>query len=231
MRWRRCFRAVRRGRNEGRASHAIVMQTVISPTAFFARMCDLPSALAGKLRTKHYRSIYNFSATAKVLGDGKILNPKQDGAAISVGQMTVLRGELFVFPHGGKIDIGKWVFLGANSRIWSSAHVTIGDRVLISHDVNIHDTNGHPLDAVARFQQTQDIFLRGHPLDIKTISAAPVSIGNDVWIGFGATILKGVTVGEGAIIAAKSVVTKDVPAWTIVAGNPARPIRELLRND
>ena len=59
------------------------------------------------------------------------------------------------------------------------------------------------------------------------VKVAPVSIADKAWIGFNATILKGVTVGEGAVIAACAVVTKPVPPWTVAAGNPARVIREL----
>ncbi|MEE4213008.1 MAG: DapH/DapD/GlmU-related protein [Parvularcula sp.] len=99
--------------------------------------------------------------------------------------------------------------------------------MLISHNVNIHDTNGHPLDPDARHLQYQSIATVGHPSEIETILANPIAIEDKVWIGFGATILKGVTIGEGAIVAAGAVVTKDVPPYSIVAGNPARVVRNL----
>ncbi|MBK8021791.1 MAG: hypothetical protein IPK19_10285 [Chloroflexi bacterium] len=60
---------------------------------------------------------------------------------------------------------------------------------------------------------------------------APIRICDKAWIGFNAVILKGVTIGEGAIVGAGSVVTKDVPAWTVVAGNPARIIREFTEDE
>ena len=59
------------------------------------------------------------------------------------------------------------------------------------------------------------------------VKDAPISIGNKAWIGFGVTILKGVTIGEGSDIAAGSVVTKDVPSYTLVGGNPAKFIKKL----
>lgn len=63
------------------------------------------------------------------------------------------------------------------------------------------------------------------------MNIAPVKISDKVWIGFNSIILKGVTIGEGAVVGAGSVVTKDVPAWTVVAGNPARIIREIPENE
>ena len=162
-----------------------------------------------------------------MLGAGRILNPAGTRSAIAIGAHTVIRGELFVFPHAGRIELGDWVYLGENSRIWSSASVKIGHRVLISHDVNIHDSNGHPLDAAARHEQSRAIVLRGHPADIETIVAQPIAIGDDVWLGFGATVMKGVTIGTGAIVAARSLVLEDVQPWTLVAGHPAKVIKEL----
>ena len=92
--------------------------------------------------------------------------------------------------------------------------VTIGDRVWVGANAIITDTDFHPLDPVAR---------RERPLDA---SAAPVEIADDVFIGMNALILKGARIGEGAVLGAGSVVSRDVPAGAIVAGNPARVIGE-----
>lgn len=146
---------------------------------------------------------------------------------ITIGKRTTIRGQLFVFPHGGSITVGEWCFVGEGAKVWSSKGITIGDRVLISHNVNIHDTNSHSIDHRLRHQQYQEIVLSGHPSNAPGILDGPVSIGDDAWIGFDATILKGVSVGQGAIVGARSVVTEDVPPWTIVAGNPARTVRVL----
>jgi galactoside O-acetyltransferase len=66
--------------------------------------------------------------------------------------------------------------------------------------------------------------------DWSHVTSKPIRICSKVWIGFDVTILKGVTIGEGAVVGAKSVVTKDVPAWTVVAGNPARVVKQLNPN-
>jgi len=69
--------------------------------------------------------------------------------------------------------------------------------------------------------------VEGNPFEKRPIPTAPIIIGNHAWINFSVTILKGVRIGEGAIIGAGSVVTKDVPSWTLVAGVPAKPIHQI----
>ncbi len=190
------------------------------------RATRVPEALLAKARTLIYRKRGNFAPTARAVSGGHILNPGGDPEAVTVGAHSILRGELFAFPHAGKVSVGEWCFIGEDSYIWSSASVTIGDRVLISHGVNIHDTNGHPLMADARHKQFRAIATTGHPARIEDIDAKPVVIGDDVWIGFGAMIMKGVTIGDRSIVAAGSLVLDDVPADVTVAGNPARIVKE-----
>jgi maltose O-acetyltransferase len=188
----------------------------------------LPWRLGERLRAGlamlRHRRLATIDPTARVLADGWILNPQGGRGRIRIGAHSVIRGELFVFPHGGRLTIGAWCFVGPQSFIWSAAEVTIGDRVLISHQVNIHDTNGHALDAAERHAQTRAILTTGHPSDPPGIASAPVRIGDDAWIGFGASVLKGVTIGAGAVVAARSVVLDDVPPGAIVGGSPARII-------
>jgi len=156
----------------------------------------------------------------------RIRNASGDSSNIVIGPNTHVLGELFIFAHGGAIRIGDWCYVGEGSRIWSASSIEIGDRVLISHSANIFDSLTHPLQAAARHAQVRQILEQGHPLDT-SLDEKPVKIGNDAWIGAGAMILRGVTVGEGAVVAAGAVVTKDVPAYSIVAGNPAVLVREL----
>jgi acetyltransferase-like isoleucine patch superfamily enzyme len=184
------------------------------------------AALSARLRTFAYGRIASLDPTARVMATGLVLNPRADPALVRIGAHSVVRGELFVFAHAGSIDIGDWCFVGENSRIWSASAVSIGRRVLISHDVNIQDTNGHPVDDQARHLHFQQIMSAGHPPTVD-MQSKPISIGDDAWIGFGATILKGVSIGAGAIVAARSVVLADVPSRCLVAGNPARLVRML----
>jgi len=173
---------------------------------------------------------YSGLGNVKVYPSAKIINISNNKASILIGENSHILGELLVFANGGRIEIGKDCYLGEGARVWSAEKIRIGDRVLISHNVNIFDNNTHPLNASDRHKQFMAITTFGHPKDID-LDEAPVNIANDVWIGAMAIILKGVTIGEGAIVGAGSVVTKDVPPWTIVAGNPATIIRELSNDE
>ncbi|MDI3566273.1 DapH/DapD/GlmU-related protein [Bradyrhizobium sp. Arg816] len=162
-----------------------------------------------------------------VLGSrARIRNIRGDSDKITVGQHSRILGELLTFAHGGEISLGEWCYVGEGSRIWSAASIIIGNRVLISHSANVFDNLTHPLGAAARHQQIRQIFSHGHPRDI-SLDENPVRICDDAWIGAGAMVLRGVTVGEGGVVAAGAVVTKDVPAFSVVAGNPAVLIKEL----
>lgn len=165
--------------------------------------------------------------SVKFIATAKVDNILGDRNAIFVDANTIIGGQLLTFKHGGKIRIGEWCYLGENSRIWSAEMVSIGSRVLISHGVNIHDTNSHPVDAHERHQHFVSIATTGHPKSMPNLVSKPIVIEDDVWIGCNAIILKGVHIGRASIIAAGSVVTKSVPEKVIVAGNPASIIRDL----
>jgi acetyltransferase-like isoleucine patch superfamily enzyme len=148
-----------------------------------------------------------------VHGEGNIINIGGNPSCIEIGDASHIRGDLLVFASGGRIKIGRWCYVGPRSTIWSSDSqgIEIGDRALISMDVHIHDTNSHPMDPEKRFAQTKSIIESGHIIDGSDIKSSPIRIGNDVWIGFGAVIHRGVRIGDRAIIGARAVVTHDVP--------------------
>jgi acetyltransferase-like isoleucine patch superfamily enzyme len=150
--------------------------------------------------------------------------------AIVVGAHTHVRGELLTFWNAGQINIGQWCYIGEDSRIWSQASITIGNYVLIAHLVDIHDTNSHPVDWKERRLDTEALLSQRYRTPTQTISA-PITIEDDAWIGFKASVMKGVRIGRGAIVAAGAVVTNDVAAWTAVAGNPATVIAQLSPGD
>jgi acetyltransferase-like isoleucine patch superfamily enzyme len=178
----------------------------------------------GYIQQVYYRNICD-SDHAVFLHTAKVYNIRKIRGSIKVGRQSLVLGELLTFAHAGSIEIGEYCYIGENTRLWSADKIRIGNRVLISHNVNIHDTDGHPIDPQARHKHFLEITTRGHPeLDLG-IPSASILIEDDVWIGFNATILKGVSIGKGAIIGACSVVTKDVLPYTIVAGNPAKLIR------
>lgn len=161
--------------------------------------------------------------TATLHATAKIDNIHGNRDAIVIGAHTHVRGELLTFWDGGEITIGEWCYIGEGTRIWSQAAVTIGNHVMIAHSVDIHDTNSHPLNWQERRLDSQAILSGSYRSPTKTVSK-PITIGDDAWIGFKATVLKGVQIGRGAIVASGSVVTKEVAPWAIVAGNPARVV-------
>lgn len=172
------------------------------------------------------RATCSVAPGARLLRSARIRNIRGDSDCIRIGTKSLIAGELLVFRHGGRIDIGEWCYVGENSRIWSASSIRIGQRVLISHDVNIIDSLTHPLNLRKRHEQFRAIVSRGHP-NIIDLDEKPIAIEDDAWVGAGAIILRGTKIGKGAVVGAGAVVTNDVPDFCIVAGNPAQVIREL----
>lgn len=123
---------------------------------------------------------------------------------------TAIDESVVLFPpfhtdFGRNITIGRNVFINMGCKFQDQGGITIEDGALIGHNVVIATLN-HPIDPA-------------HRADVVPV---PVVIGKGAWIGSNATVLPGVTIGDGAVVAAASVVTKDVPAGAIVVGSPAR---------
>jgi acetyltransferase-like isoleucine patch superfamily enzyme len=138
---------------------------------------------------------------------------------------VICRGLLRIEEFGaGKIALGAQTYVGDDCLLSSSCAIEIGSHTLIAHGVQILDNNSHPLDPVARARDYEAVRQSGIR---EKIAEAPVRIGAHAWIGFNAIILKGVTIGENSVVAAGSVVTKDIPANCVAAGNPATIIRSL----
>ena len=117
----------------------------------------------------------------------------------------------FYADHGLNITVGSSVFIGHDCSFTGHAPIAIGDETMLAHKVNLI-TAGHPVDP-----ETRRAF----------VTAAPITIERNVWIGAGATVMPGVHIGADSVVAAGAVVTRDVPARTVVAGVPARVIKEL----
>jgi maltose O-acetyltransferase len=153
-----------------------------------------------------------------LMAEAKISNLAEDQDAIIIGQNSHIRGHLLTYGHGGKITVGDWCYIGARTEIWSMDSIAIGNRVLIAHNVNIHDGTAHSRMAPERHDHFRHIIEKGHPTtpdQLPGVVSAPVVIEDDVWISFGVTILKGVRIGRESIIAAGALVTQDVPPRTL----------------
>jgi acetyltransferase-like isoleucine patch superfamily enzyme len=147
-----------------------------------------------------------------VYGDGRI----HIGDHVNVGDRQTWVVGLKVYDDA-RLIIGDYTTINYQTLISVAKEVRIGSHCALAGEIKIFDNNSHSLDWVAR---------RAH-LPITEADVAPVIIEDDVWIGSNCIILKGVHVGRGAVIAAGSVVTRDVPEFTLVAGVPARPIKRL----
>jgi acetyltransferase-like isoleucine patch superfamily enzyme len=182
-------------------------------------------------RQSSYRRIATLAPSAMIGTEGAIDNILGNPGAVSIGENSYVRGRLITYGHGGRILIGQWCYIGVRSEIWSMNSIEIGDHVLISHDVNIHDGTGHSQNATERHIHYQKILTTGHPRtweEMPGVDSAPIIIEDDVWISFGVTILKGVRIGKGSIIAAGSIVTHDVPPGMIYR-NAITPIMARLK--
>jgi acetyltransferase-like isoleucine patch superfamily enzyme len=135
-----------------------------------------------------------------------------------------------IIEKDGKIDIGEYTSINERTKIRAMEHISIGSYTLISSDVYIQDNNSHSIYAEDR---RKDILTDKDYGEIHEGMSPvppvhkPVIIGDDVWVGRRAMIMKGVTIGDRAVVAAGAVVTHDVPPDTIVAGNPAVIVKHL----
>jgi len=183
-------------------------------------------------KSEHERKSLSKSRLSVMISDNSvlyenstILNFANDVSKIIIGSNCHIYGSLTVYPKAGSIHIGDNSSLGELSRIVSGFKVRIGNRVMIAHNVNILDNNSHPIEANLRHEDFMSTYSTGMP--DYDLSGREIIIEDDVWIGFNSIVLKGVTIGRGAIIGAGSVVTKDVAPWTVNVGNPLRCVAKL----
>lgn len=153
--------------------------------------------IKGKLKIGENAFAFNSQAVSLRMDKNSIINVE--------GNFSAFYGCDIVLFEGAILNLGN-SFVNSDAKIRCHKSISIGNGCAISHDFTVMDSNAH--------------YLNG---DKKT---RPVVIEDDVWIGTRVTILSGITVGKGAVIAAGSVVTKDVPSRCVVAGNPARVIKE-----
>jgi galactoside O-acetyltransferase len=175
---------------------------------------------------EEYRSMLsNCAATAKIKKSGIHFKKHAD---LSVGDHSILEGSVFFEREGACLSVGDRSFVGAS--IFSCAErIQICDDVLIAFGVVVTDHDSHAIDFVHR-KNDVCLWYAGEK-DWTHVKTAPVTIRDKAWIGMNALILEGVTIGEGAVVGAGAVVTRDVPPWTLVAGNPARVVRTLDPSD
>jgi maltose O-acetyltransferase len=166
---------------------------------------DAPELLAAQMKAAAWMARYNAPAVRTVEAAFALL---REGLG-RVGEGCIIRPP-FHCDYGCHLELGREVFLNFGCVILDVMPVRIGDRTRIGPAVQIYAAD-HPRDAAIRRQGLE--------------SGRPVRIGKDVWIGGGAIVLPGVSIGDGALVGAGSVVTHDVAAGATVAGNPARVLQ------
>jgi acetyltransferase-like isoleucine patch superfamily enzyme len=151
-----------------------------------------------------------------------------EGVRIGRGSSTYL-GTMFDVGPQGRVRIGDFSCIHGAWFI-CDAEITVGDYALISWNVVFMDTYGVWPDPAERRKQLEAVAFDGCRRMPRGAPARPIHIGRNVWIGFDCVVLPGVTIGDGSIVGARSVVAQDVPPYTVAAGNPARVIRK-IEND
>ena len=151
---------------------------------------------------------------------------------VIIGNDSMVSGEFIFEKESGSIKIGDRCFIGGGRYVTINS-IEIGNDVMISWGCTLMDNNAHSL----KWEERQNDVLDwkrgieegkvGKYKDWNSVESDPILIKDKVWIGFNVIILKGVTIGEGAVVAAGSVVTKDVSSYTVVAGNPAEFKKDL----
>lgn len=152
---------------------------------------------------------------------------------LKIGENCLVTANFIFESQSGFISIGNNVNIGGANLI-ARERITIGNDVTMAWGITIYDHDSHSInwdDRCKDNEQCYSDFVNFNNAVLNknwdSVKSDKIIICDKVWIGFDVLILKGVTIGEGAIIGAKSVVTKDVPAWTVCAGNPAKVVKYL----
>jgi galactoside O-acetyltransferase len=155
---------------------------------------------------------------------------------LEIGEKCQLECSFTLERNVGKISVGDRTYIGRGTNIICASNIQIGSDVLMAWGITIVDHDSHSIlwqNRVNDVEMWRIGLLEGGPVraaqlkNWDVVPMAPVIISDKVWIGFNSIILKGVQVGEGVVIAAGSVVTKDIPDYCVVAGNPAKIVKEL----
>jgi acetyltransferase-like isoleucine patch superfamily enzyme len=169
-------------------------------------------------------------ANATSVGEGTKLvgqiERRADSARIDIGSGCLIQGQVVAERNESRVSIADRVLLGGGSVIDCALSVTLESDVLVSYGCTIADADNHSVFPEYRVNDLLT-WMDGRRHDWSHTEMAPIRISRGAWIGARSIILKGVTIGAGAVVGMGSVVTKDVPPRTVVVGNPARVIREI----
>lgn len=190
------------------------------------------SLLKNKLRSLLYYYKRKKFAQFSIIGENILFNKNsiirsENKKDIVLEKNIMMYGSL-ISANGGKLTIGKNTSIRTGCKIFCSNKVLIGDNVIFADNVIISDTNHHPVNPNDRLKMIKSGW-SSSLWSWKHADSKPIIIKNNVWLGQYSRILKGVVVGENSIVASNSVVTKDVPSNSIVAGNPAHVVKRNIQ--
>lgn len=181
-------------------------------------------------RLIHARRERQNRAQSSSVGSGSrlvgIIERRAKGGQIHIGSHCLIQGQLVVERDQSIINIADGVLVGGGTVVDCALSVVIERNVLISYSCVIADSDNHSLYPEQRVGDLA-LWMDGRQNNWAQAEMAPIRICEGAWVGARSIILKGVTIGAGAVVGMGSVVTKDVPPRTVVAGNPARIIREI----
>ncbi len=180
------------------------------------------SPLAQLRHWRNERLVDSLGANTRVGGS---IEKRGEGSTIRIGHDSVMDGRLVTEARGAQISIGSNTSIGGETLLAAVESIVVEDDVLISYQCIITDSDNHHVRYSLRKHDLHEWMTGRH--DWSKVKTAPVRICKGAWLGARTIVTKGVTIGEGAVCGMGSVVTKDVAPYTIVAGNPARVIREL----
>ena len=181
---------------------------------------------------KIYKKILHFVNVKKInkIGNNSSLvcriDKRHKNAKICVGNDCLINGRLVAEIENSLIDIKDNVFIGGNTIIDCKQEIIIEDNVLVSYECVIFDHDSHSVISSERKNDLNDF--KNNSLKWGKVKSKKILIKKNAWICARSMILKGVTIGKGSIVAAGSVVTEDVPDYSLVAGNPAKFIKEVI---
>jgi len=175
---------------------------------------------------RHLDSIATIGENTRIEG---LMDKRDPSSSIVIGKDSWVQAHLVTETAGSKIEVGNNVFIGAGTTIDCVNHISIADDAKIGFHGLMMDSDNHNIRYSIRKNDLADCMQNKR--DWRNAKSAPIKIERGAWIGARVIILKGVTIGEGSIVGAGSVVTKSIPSWTIAAGNPACVIRQIPENE
>lgn len=199
------------------------------------KLIGLLKKIRRKRKIKKFKNYMSLSQNT-IYNDGFSIDfrhPKKGSIYLIIGNNSIINGNFVFETETGKISIGDRCHIG-NSTFISKSKIEIGNDVTIAWGCTIYDHDSHSIywderknDTIQEYKDTLQFKDEIYNKNWNVVNTKPITIKDKVWIGMNVIILKGVTIGEGAVIGAGSVVTQDVPEWSVVAGNPAKVVKIL----